>query len=98
MHDLVPCHNSKRTRTCLECNEISVLKLPKKSPEMNFIENVWNIMKKDIGNQLPRLKEKMWKQVWEAWYSVAPNVLKNITIQCQGQLQILFSKWKCNEY
>ena len=22
MHDLAPCHNSKRTRTCQECNEI----------------------------------------------------------------------------
>ena len=23
---------------------------------------------------------------------------KNLTIQCQGELQILLSKWRCNEY
>ena len=53
MHDLVPCNNYKRTRTCLECNEIPILKWPGNSPEMNSIENVWNIMKKDISNKLP---------------------------------------------
>ena len=57
MHDLAPCHNSKRTRICLECNEIPVLIWPGNSPEMNFKENVWNIIKKDNGNQLPCLKE-----------------------------------------
>ena len=35
-------------------------------------------MKKEVGNQLLCLKEKMWKRVCEAWYSVAPNVLEEI--------------------
>ena len=50
MHDLVPCHNSKRTRACLECNEMPVLKWPGNSPEINSIENVWNIMKILVSN------------------------------------------------
>ena len=62
MHDLAPCHNSKRTGKFLECNEISVLKWPGNSPEINSIETVWHIMKKDIGNQLLCLKEEMWKR------------------------------------
>ena len=74
MHDLAPCHNSKRTRICLECNEIPVLKWP----EMNSIEIVWNIMKEDIGNQMVCLKEQMWKRVCETWYNVAPNVMEEL--------------------
>ena len=35
-------------------------------------------MKKDIGNQLPCLKEVMWKRVCEGWYSVALNVLEEL--------------------
>ena len=32
-------------------------------------------MKKEIGNQTPCEIEEMWKRVFEAWYSVALNVL-----------------------
>ena len=81
MHDLAACHNFKRikrTRTRLECNEIFLLKWPGNSPEMNYIENVWNILKKDIGYQLLCSKEEMWKPVCEAWYSVGPNVLEEL--------------------
>ena len=32
----------------------------------------------EIGNQMPRKKEEMWKLVCEVWYSVAPNVLEEL--------------------
>ena len=40
--------------------------------------NVWNIMNKEIGNQMLCKKEESWKQVCELWYSVATNVLKEL--------------------
>ena len=45
---------------------------------MNPIENIWNIMKKEIGNQMPCKIQDMRKRVCEAWYSVAPNVLEEL--------------------
>ena len=66
MHDIVTIHNSKRLRTFLEYNEVPDLKWPGNLPKMNSIENVWIIMKREVGNQLLCLKEKMWKQVCEA--------------------------------
>ena len=35
-------------------------------------------MQKKIGNQMPFMKEDMWKRVCEAWYSVALNVLEEL--------------------
>ena len=32
----------------------------------------------EIGNQMPCRKEKMWKPVCGAWYSVAQNVLEEL--------------------
>ena len=53
---------------------------------MNPIENVWNIMKKEIGNQMSCKKEEMWKRVCEAWYSVAPHVLKALYNSMQRRI------------
>ena len=44
-HELALCHNSKSCRTFIECKGISVLECPSSLPDMNPIENVWNIIK-----------------------------------------------------
>ena len=59
MHELVPCHKPRETRTFFECKDIPVLKWPGYLPEIISIENLWNITNKEIGNQLPCLKEEM---------------------------------------
>ena len=58
MHDLAPLHKPKRTRTFFECKEIPVQKWSGNLPENSSIEKVWNITKKENGNQLPCLKEE----------------------------------------
>ena len=45
---------------------------------INPIENVWNIMKKDIGYQMLCKKEEMCNPVCEAWYRVATNILEEL--------------------
>ena len=58
MHDLAPFKNSKITRTFIEYKGKPVLEWPWYSPDMKPIEDVCNIMKKEIGNQ-KRSKKKI---------------------------------------
>ena len=78
MHVLAPYHNTKSKRTFIECKEIPVLDWLENLPDIKTIASIWNIMQKEIGNQMPCKKEDMWKQECEAWYSVAPNVQEDI--------------------
>ena len=52
----------------------------------------------ETGNQIPCKEEKMWRRVCEAWYSVALNVLRNLTMQCQGELHILLKQREMQRY
>ena len=77
MHSLLPCNNSKSTRTFLEYKGIPVLEWPGYSPDMNPIEDVWNIMKRFVTKS--RVKRiYIWKRVCEVWYSVAPIVREEL--------------------
>ena len=45
---------------------------------MKPTENVRNIIKEVIGNQIPCKKEVLWDRVCDAWYCVARNVLEEL--------------------
>ena len=66
---------NKNTRTFLEGKGITILEWFRYSPDINPIENVLNIMKKEISNQMS-CKRRYVKRVCKAWYSVVPNVLE----------------------
>ena len=66
----------KSTGTFLECKGIPVLECPGNSPDVNPIENVWNITKTENGYQMLCKKEDILKRVCGAWYRIAPNVLE----------------------
>ena len=46
-----------------------MLDWPGNSPDLNTIEEVWNIMKKKSG-KLPNNRKSLWDNICNLWYSI----------------------------
>ena len=69
MHDKAPCHFSASTQRFMADRGVDVLPWPGNSPDLNPIEKVWDIMKKQT-NKTPNNKAKFWENITSLWYSI----------------------------
>lgn len=71
MQDNATCHNARLTRTFLQENNIDVLPHPARSPDLNPIEHVWDMLGRrlrDLPNQstnLANLFDRL-REIWDA--------------------------------
>ena len=60
---------SNSTSRYIRDRGIEIVDWPGNSPDMNPIENIWNVMKKQIG-KLPNNKTKLWNSICSVWYGI----------------------------
>jgi transposase len=66
--DCAPSHTSKSTCEYLERKMIRVLpNWPPKSPDLNIIEGIWNILKSKVQRRSPNNLEDLWHILNEEW-------------------------------
>ena len=54
MQDNAPCHTAKSVQTFLSMEDVTVMEWPAQSPDMNSIENVWNLLNERAKEKNPR--------------------------------------------
>ena len=76
--DNAPCYKSKFVKEYFDENHINVMPWPARSPDLNPIEHVWNLIdKKLIGQRLSNLAELELAIVKE-WNEVEVSVCANL--------------------
>ena len=67
MHDLAPCHKARSVTAFLAPKNIALLLCPGNSPDMNSIENMWELTKRAISKQEITTKNQLIETLTNEW-------------------------------
>ena len=79
MQDLAPRHTAKSVLAYLKLKEIEVLPWPGNSPDLNPIENIWELVKREIAKQVITTKQALIEKILQIWHH-NPEFLETIKI------------------
>ena len=80
MQDGAPYHTAKSIKTILANESIELLDWPGNSPDMNPIENLWELVKRKISAEIITSKQKLTEQLIDVW--VRDPEVKALTSKC----------------
>jgi transposase len=99
MQDGAPCHTSKKVMKWLEDNNIPVLKWPGNSPDLNPIENAWNLMKDKLAEKNTISVPRLIDEIKILWVHMDAEYFKNLSESMPKRLQMVIkSKGEMTKY
>ncbi|KAK3547862.1 hypothetical protein QTP86_031949, partial [Hemibagrus guttatus] len=85
-HDNDPKHSAKATKEWLKKKHIKVLELPRKSPDLNPIENLWRGLKVRVAKCQPRNLNDLERICKKEWDKIPPEMCANLVANYKKHL------------
>lgn len=84
--DNAPCHTARATQGMLQLNQVRVIPWPSKSPDLNPIENVWDLLKRRI-RKLPQQQNLrgLGIIIQQAWQAIPQRYLQRYIISMRAR-------------
>lgn len=87
--DNVRFHTTPETVTYLHENGITLIEWPPWSPDLNPIENLWNVLKARVYARFPQTMEEMEQMIREEWEATDLTFISHICRSMPRRLQLL---------
>ena len=86
-----PKHTSKSTKKWFEDNNIKVLKWPSQSPDLNPIENLWQVLKVAVHKRNPTNLDELEAICQDEWGKIDKSRCKNLITSYSKRLRAVIA-------
>lgn len=87
MQDGARCHTSRYTINYLETKNILLLSdWPPQSPDLNVIENLWTILKRNVGRHYSANKDALWMNIMDEWNAIPNETISTLYTSIPNRL------------
>ena len=85
--DNAPCHTAKSVKTFLSEEKVTVMELPAQIQDMDFIENVSNLLNVRAKEKNPRNIKELWNNLKGEWEKLSVDECKTLIGLCSKRCQ-----------
>ena len=90
-HDLAPAHSAKTTGKWFTDHGITVLNWPANSPDLNPIENLWDIVKRKLRDARPNTLDELKAAIEASWASIRPQQCHRLIASMPRRIEAVIS-------
>lgn len=90
-HDLAPAHSAKTTGKWFTDHGITVLNWPANSPDLNPIENLWDIVKRKLRVTRPNTVDELKAAIEASWASITPQQCHRLIASMPRRIEAVIS-------
>ena len=77
LQDGAPCHTTVASLNTIK-SHATLLQLPPKSPDLNYIEKLWHLVKQDSFKKAAQGKNSMMAVDTQSWDSIPPTTVQRL--------------------
>lgn len=94
-----PKHSSRLARNFLSDNDVNVLDWPSQSPDLNPIENLWELLDREVKRKHPSNKRELEEILRSEWEKISINTLISLVDSMPSRLrEVIKNKGYATKY